>query len=289
MGQYSPIQSQYMFNPVALNPAFTGAENALSVVGSFRAQWIGFPGAPKTEAFTIHTPIKDKHSSVGIQIFGDQIGVNRNLGIFGLYAYRLKLTEKSTLSLGVSGGVNLVRANYSQLNVATANDELIASDSPLGVLPEFSVGAHYYTDKYFVSLSAPMFLSHEYDGTKYRISNDFNNYNIILGGGFEANLYNKMVLKPSVLFKFRANNRIQADFNAILGLNEHFDIGLSYRTEEAILVLFQARINKQFSVMYSFGFPISQLRRYSSGSHELSVKYNFLYKTKSTSPRYVGW
>lgn len=277
-----------MFNGIAMNPAYTGSENTMSVVGTFRAQWLGFPGAPTTEALTIHAPLKKETSSVGVQLFADQIGVNKNLGIFGSYAYRVQFNN-STLSAGISGGVNMVRANYSELEVNDVNDQSIAGDSPLGVLPEFSLGAHYNTNSYFVSLSIPMFLGHEYDGSRFRIQNDFKNYNVLLGGGYVLPLRNQTMLKPSVLFKFRAQNRMQADLNLRYTLNDQFDVGVSYRTEEAIMALFEARINKQFSVMYSFGVPISKLAKYSFGSHELSVKYNLMYKTQTTSPRFLGW
>jgi len=288
-GQYSPLQSQYMFNGIALNPALTGSEQTLSIVGSFRSQWTGFRGAPKTEVLTAHAPLKNKSSAFGVQIYGDQIGVSRNLGIYGMYAYNFKIGNASNLSLGISGGINMVREFYDKLDLASQNDLLLSGTSPLGVLPNFSLGAHYATSKYFVSFSIPMFLSHNFDGAKFRVQNDFNNYNFLLGGGYDFELKNKMHLKPSVLLKYRANNRLQADINLKLRINEIIDVGATYRTEEAMVLFFEGRINQQFSAMYSFGLPLSSLIKYSYGSHEISVKYNFMYKTKSASPRYLGW
>jgi len=288
-GQYSPLQSHYLFNGIALNPALTGSEQTLSVAGSFRYQWSGFPGAPKTETLSIHAPIKDKNSSFGIQLFADQIGVDRNVGVYGLYAYKFKINQSSKLSLGISGGVNMLRSLNEKLNLESQTDPSFAVDSPLGVLPNFSLGAHYYSNKYFISLSIPMFLSHDFDGGKYRTINEFNNYNILLGGGYEFELRNSIVLKPSVLMKYKPNNRLQADINLKLKLIDYLDVGVSYRTEEAIILFFEAKANRQFSLMYSFGLPISTLTKYSFGSHEISLKYNFLYKTNSASPRHLGW
>ena len=286
--QYTTLQSQYMFNSVALNPAATGSEGAMSVVGTFRAQWVGFSGAPTTEAITLHAPLRDKNSAVGLQIFADQIGVDRNTGIFGTYSYKL-LFKSASLRIGAAAGVNLIQSNYNELDVAQAGDIQIATNTPLGILPDFSLGLHYSADKYFASFSIPMFLSHDFDETKFRLRNDFSNYNFILGGGYVFDLPNTMKLKPSALLKFRRSNRPQFDLNAKLQLNPKFDVGLSYRTEEAIVGLFEARITNQFSVMYSFGAPINSIIKYSFGSHELSVKYNFLYKKQIESPRFLGW
>ncbi|MCG8573582.1 MAG: type IX secretion system membrane protein PorP/SprF [Flavobacteriales bacterium] len=286
--QYVPMQSQYLFNGVALNPAATGSEDAFSLVGSFRAQWLGFDGAPTTQSITAHAPMKKQNSALGVQFFADQIGVSRNTGIFGSYAYRLRF-KRSQLAFGISGGIFMFKSYYSQLNVNDLDDGEIAVDSPLGVLPDASFGIHFHGEKYFLSLSAPYFLSHDFDGSKFRITNDFKNYNLMFGGGYEFHMAGGNKFKPSVLLKYRYNNPLQTDFNLVLTANKVVDIGLSYRTDEALIALLEIRPTKQFSFMYSLGFPLSPLWRYTYGSHEFSLKYNFLYKSKMSGPRFLGW
>ena len=286
--QLIPLQSQYMFNGIALNPAYTGSEDAMSIVGSLRAQWVGFPGAPRTEAITIHAPLKKMKSSIGLQVYGDQIGIDRNTGVFGSYAYRLKLNQGS-LNFGVSGGLNFVRSKYSELDVNQTQDILLINDSPLGLLPDVSFGVHYNTDNFFVSASLPQFLSHNFDGTKFKIRNEIDNYSYMLGGGYLLKLKNGITFKPSILAKMRLKTKPQFDFNLMTSFNETFDFGLSYRTQEAIIGLVQFNINQQFSIMYSGGAPLSPILKYTFGSHELSLKYTFKYKTQITSPRFLGW
>lgn len=286
--QHVPLQSQYMFNGIALNPAYTGSEDALSIVGTFRAQWVGFPGAPLTQAVTAHAPIKRTNSSIGIQIYADQIGVSRNTGIFGSYSYRLGF-HKTALIFGASGGVNFIKTRFSELTGNDAADPLVMNDSPLGVLPDFSFGMHYYGEKFFLSFSAPMFLSHEYDGLKFKLENNFRNYNLMLGGGYVFKLKNEMELKPSVLAKYKADSNPQVDINLMVTFNKTIDIGVSYRTQEAIIGLIKINANDQLSFMYSFGLPLSPILKYTYGSHELSVKYNFIFRSPLTSPRFLGY
>ncbi len=287
-GQYSSLQSQYMFNPIAMNPAATGSEGVMSIVGTFRAQWIGFPGAPTTEALTAHAPLKNLNSSVGIQLFADQIGVDNRTTLNGLYSYRFRLNN-ANFRLGLSGGLSFVQSNYSELNVFTPEDDEILSNTPVGVLPNFGFGMYYTAEKYFLSFSIPTLLGHRYEDNRFRSFSDVSNYNLLLGGGYEFQLKNEMGLKPSVLLKLRSNNRPQVDFNAKLTLNPIFDVGLSYRTEEALIGMFEAKVTNQFSIMYSFGMPLSVIAKTSFGSHELSVKYNFVYKSNSEGPRFSGW
>jgi type IX secretion system PorP/SprF family membrane protein len=288
VAQHVPLQSQYMFNAVALNPAFTGSEEALSIVGSYRAQWVGFDGAPSTQTLTAHAPLKQTNSAVGLQLFADQIGVDRRTGIFGSYSYKLKF-DKSWLTFGMAGGINFLRSYYTRLDVVDNNDQNLMSDSPLGVLPEFSFGAHYYTDKYFLSFSVPKFLTHDYVNSKFKVRNDFKNYNYMFGGGVVFNLSNGSKIKPSVLAKYRADSDMQFDFNVMALLNKAIDVGVSYRTSEAIIGLVEIRPTQQLGIMYSFGMPLSTINQYSNGSHEISLKYTFLYKTKIADPRFLGW
>jgi type IX secretion system PorP/SprF family membrane protein len=274
-----------MFNGVALNPAFTGSENTMSVVGSFRFQWTGVNGAPSTQSLTAHAPLKKNNNALGIQVFNDQIGVERNTGIFGLYSYRIK-QSKGALIFGVKGGVNFRKIGYSKLNVNDLGDTGIETDTPLGILPNFSFGMHYFTKKYFVSFAIPTLVNHKFDANAFKISN---NYNLTFGAGVVLNSFKNIEFKPSFLMKYNTENRLQFDLNLMTKFNEGFSLGASYRTKEAIIFLFNIEASKQLSVMYSFGLPINKLLTHTYGSHELSLKYTFLYKTNISNPRVLGW
>jgi len=286
--QHTPLLSQYMFNSVALNPAFTGNDGAFSITSSNRLQWIGFDGAPKTFSLIGHAPLKKTNSAMGIQIFADEIGIDRKIGLSGSYSYKIPL-NKNSLSLGLAGGINLQKSYFSRLNVIDQGDEAIMIDSPLGIMPDLSFGAHYYGKNYFASFSIPMMLTHSYKNGHYKVSNEVNNYNFMLGGGIEIKVNNELKIEPSILTKYRVNLTPQMDVNIMGKYKEFIEIGVSYRTQEAIVGLFKINLDHQISMMYSFGAPISKIGNYSNGSHELGLKYIFLYKSKIAGPRSFGW
>lgn len=287
-GQFTPLQSQYLFNGIGLNPAYTGSEDAFSVSGSFRGQWLGLKGAPRTETLTAHTPLKNLNSAVGLQVFADQIGVDRNTGFFASYAYRLRF-ENSTLAFGVAAGMNMVKTNFTELSPTDEFDPLLQGDTPLSILPDFSFGIHYYGDRAFASFAIPQFLSHKLNGMKYRISNDFSDYNYTLGGGYKFDLFREGAIKPSILAKYKVGRQIQFDFNLMVAFNPGLEIGLAYRTSEAAMLMVKVNPTKQFQIMYSLGVPMNSLLSYTYGSHEIGLKYNFKYITKAQSPRFLGW
>ena len=286
--QHLPLQSHYMFNGVALNPAFTGSENTFSLVGSYSNQWVGIEGAPTTQYITAHAPLKKIKSAIGMQLYSDRIGVDRNTGIFGNYAYKI-LLDNASLTFGLSGGVVLRRSIFSELAVVDNGDEVISENSPLGVLPDFSFGTHYHTNKAFVSFALPMFLSHKFENNKFYMRNEFSNYNFTFGGGYLVKVNPKVHLKPSTLIKYRANNKIQFDFNLMAEFNKSVSLGISYRTQESIIGLLKLKLSEQFYLMYSYGININNLVYYNKGSHEVSLKYNFRYKTSASNPRFLAW
>ena len=286
--QLSPIRTQYMFNGIPLNPALTGSEEAWSISGSFRAQWIGFPGAPLTQSLSAHSPLKNESSAIGMQIFADQIGVDRNTGVYGSYAYRIKMND-AQLSFGLAAGLNLVRSYHSQLSTYDSGDQQFSADSPLSILPNTSFGAYYGSKKFFVSLSIPFMFSNKIENGQNVMTHDPRSYNILLGSGASFKVGSKTLLKPSLLMKYNQSATIQFDVNVMGEFNKFFEAGLSYRTSESIIALFKINANQQLSFMYSIGIPMGELMSYSSGSHELGIKYTFLHKTKAQNPRYLKW
>lgn len=46
--QQDKLFSQYMFNMMALNPAYAGSRDVLSATALYRNQWGGMTGAPQT-------------------------------------------------------------------------------------------------------------------------------------------------------------------------------------------------------------------------------------------------
>src|SRR5688500_4614250 len=103
--QQNAMYTQYMFNTLAINPAYAGSRNVISAAALLRTQWTGIDGAPKTQTFTIDAPINKKKIGLGFQIFSDKLGKTSNTGAAASYAYRIRM-DKASLSFGLQGSVN---------------------------------------------------------------------------------------------------------------------------------------------------------------------------------------
>ncbi len=80
---------------------------------------------------------------------------------------------------------------------------------------------------------------------------------------------------------------ISFDLTANFLFYEKFWLGAMYRHEDAVGALVQYLITNDFSIGYSYDYPISEMRNYSGGSHEFMIGYEFGNKLKGIrSPRY---
>ncbi|MFT4679084.1 MAG: type IX secretion system PorP/SprF family membrane protein [Flavobacteriales bacterium] len=284
--QHVPVVSQYMLNGLPLNPAFTGSRDALSIAGSYRNQWTGYEGAPVNQTFGIHTPLKNDAIGVGLLLFNDHIGVSNESGVHAMASYRLKLGE-GKLSFGLSGGISNYRNQWSNVVTTDSGDRVFSSGNDQYILPNFSAGMYYYTKSYYVSLSSPFILSQKYSGVnEYRASNNFSHYNILLNAGWKYNLNQNFSVIPSAMLKVGPGSPMQLDVNAMVGYKEIVEAGFSYRTGDAIIALVKMHPTGQFTVGYAFDYTISNLGTYTGVSHEVTLMYDFKYKTNISSPRF---
>src|SRR6478735_8298413 len=86
MAQQNVQFTQYMFNGLVINPAYAGADEALSLTFIHRSQWTGMDNAPTTQTLAAHTLIKKKQLGAGLTVVNDRVGVHKNLTILNSYA-----------------------------------------------------------------------------------------------------------------------------------------------------------------------------------------------------------
>jgi type IX secretion system PorP/SprF family membrane protein len=171
--QQVPMYTHYMYNTLAVNPAYAGSRDALTLTGLYRSQWVGFKGAPETQTFTMHTPLRNEHIGLGLAVVNDKIGPVNNTSVVGDFAYRIKLNEKSKLAFGISAGANLFQANLSALNLDQQTDPTFQNNVNNHVTPNVGFGAYYSRERFYAGVSSPCLLQNTYsiatkaDGTTF--------------------------------------------------------------------------------------------------------------------------
>jgi type IX secretion system PorP/SprF family membrane protein len=275
--QHSNQYSQYMFNGLVINPAFAGADEVLNATILCRDQWVGLDGAPKTASLSIHTPLVNRKLNVGINMISDNYGITHKNVFTGVFAYKIKF-RASSLSFGVQGGIDVNRSNWDMVKTTEAGDNAFMGQKERSTIPVAGAGVYYRAKNYIAGFSAPSLLQFGKDSRM--IYKPF-----LLNTGFIYRYSESFVLKPSVLVKYIRNAPVEADFN----LNSYYKnigLGISYRTNDAIVFMLEYSIHEQFRIGYAYDLTFSKLRTYNKGTHEIMLRYEFGYKVNTVSPRY---
>lgn len=281
--------SQYMFNGLVLNPAYAGSKEFVSTAIAVRKQWAGFEGAPFSQSASIHGLLKNKKVGLGFMIVNDHIGITNSTEVYGSYAYHLRF-RKSRLAMGIQAGITSYTSKLSDLVFWDPNDKVYEIPTLSSLLPNFGGGIYYYSEYYYAGLSLPFSISYsplDNLGVKI-IDNGYNltrHYYFTAGGMIGKS--RTLKARPSVLVKYVENAPVQYDLNLNFLINEIFWVGASYRSEDAVVAIFEFQASRKLRIGYSADYTLGRLKNYSAGSHEIMLGYDFGYNIlKMKTPRY---
>jgi type IX secretion system PorP/SprF family membrane protein len=284
-GQLTPVTNQYVLNPLTINPAFAGSRGALNIAAFYRRQWVGITGAPETMTFSMDAPLNDEKIGLGLIIVNDKIGVTKETQFMSNYAYKIKIKD-GVLSFGLGAGIITTNTAWSDLIVQDPGDEIYLVDSRVFIVPDFNFGIYYSYKNYFAGLSIPKLLGYQfnYDKNKYTLLVNPGQYYYLFNTGYVFNLTSKMKFFPSTLVTFSPGEKILYDINAHFNFSDRLWVGASYRSNRSVAGLLQFSLNNQLRVAYTYDFDIGRLGRYSNGSHEIMLRYEFRYRVDVVNP-----
>jgi len=299
-GQTEPTYSQYIMNGFLINPSFAGRDGYTTVNLTVREQWLGLSGAPSTYAASFQTrilknsfiskstavrkkiikPTKGGKVGLGGYIFNDNNGIMKRTGMLLAYSYHIPMGRTGGIPNDLSFGLAL---KAYQFNVNTNGaildntfDPLLNSYDRTKYFPDFNFGASFTTSKYYVGFAMTNLLrgSLVFADTSKTKSSELGGY--YLTGGYKFPLSPDWILEPSAFIKASDMffTSIQLDLTARVYYREDYWAGISYRTNDAIVALMGIKVDR-FYFAYAFDFTLTDIRRESYGTHELSIAVKF--------------
>jgi len=276
--QQNPNFSQYMFNKLYFNPAYSGVEGVSKVSLLYRDQWFGYQptfdegGAPKTTLFTFTAPILRFRSGVGFYVMDDQLGPQNNLEIQASYAYHLVIGE-AKMSFGIKAGIFSQTIDFNQYRAIHPDDPLILEGKESQIRPDMGVGVHYQSEKYYGGIGLQHILKSQFDFGSDSLRNPMENH-MVATAGYHYQLNYDVVLTPSFIFNTDFNS-ISFDLSMLAHYKEKLWGGLSYRQSEAVVGLIGYSFLKDnaLGIGYSFDYVISAQDAKQPTSHEIQLSY----------------
>lgn len=289
-GQQDPMFTHYMYNTLSVNPAYAGSRDALTVTLLHRNQWVSFPGAPKTSTITLHSPVFHENVGAGFSLIHDVLGDTKFTSMYADFAFRVKLTQKSNLTFGLKGGVDLYSANFSNIDLDQYDDPSFQYNFYNKALPNFGFGLYYtYNNRFYAGVSIPRLLEHKFIGENTLISNGIlkGHYYFITGASIKMSRF--VEFKPAALVKMTVGAPMQVDVTALFELYKRINFGLMYRSNDGVGALVGIYLFDKLLLGYSYDFSFTNTTsRYNEGSHEIMLRYDFIFSShhRIKSPRY---
>lgn len=283
IAQQQPLYSQYMFNGVVINPAHIATENEYSnITLMHRQQWVGIPGAPKTNTLSFSTPINATKTSLGLLAVQDKAGVNTQTEIAILVSQSINLAENAYLAIGASAGANFLKQDDLLLNAS--NDPLFDKNIS-STRGDVGFGITFFTDRFFVGLSAPSFRKLSLiNSSNYDIKGDSHYY---ISSGYLFDLTPIIKFKPTVLLKKIGESQITGEITANILLNNVIWIGAGWRQSESLIGMTQFQFTNSIKLCYSYDYVTKrELQTVQQGSHEVALSFRFGSKGRIVSPSY---
>lgn len=274
--QQDPHYTQYMYNMSVINPAYaTDEPEQINLGALYRAQWIGVEGAPTTGMFFAHKPISN-NVEMGVSIVHDQIGdVVKETSTFIDFAYVLRFKNEHKLSLGVKAGASFFDTDFNGFQYTDVNPDLAFQNNLSRIYPNIGTGVFYFTNQYYIGLSAPNMLRNTHLSRENGVvANGIEEIHYFLTGGYVFNLSDQLKLKPAFMTKAVTGAPLSFDFTTNVLIQDKFEIGAAYRVGDAVSALFNFRITPNLRVGYAYDYTLSNLTRFSSGSHELLLLFD---------------
>lgn len=282
--QQDPMYTQYMNNPLSVNPAFAGSRGVSSMTGVFRKQWLGIEGSPTTSALSYNTPVKKYNFGLGGSLLYDALGPVTQTGLYLDYSYHIRFNEKGTLSFGLMGGFNYYYVNYTGLRYNDPDVDINTMENKALFLPNFGIGTYYYTDKLYLGLSVPKLLRNSLDKT-LDTGDHLNReeWHVFFLGGYILNLTNNIDFKPSFITRYTPGAPVSLELTATFMLYDKIWLGGMYRFGDSFGGLIRWQINPQLHVGYSYDLANTTLKGFNRGTHEIFIGIDFISKDKFAS------
>ncbi|WGK65036.1 PorP/SprF family type IX secretion system membrane protein [Croceiramulus getboli] len=293
VAQQDAQYTQYMYNTVAINPAYAGNRGVLSIVGLHRSQWVGLEGAPRTQSLSVHSPIGLSNMGLGLSIVNDALGPAQETYVNVDFSYTVNTSAEGRLSFGVKAGGHILDVDFSRLNIFNPGDPRFQNNIDNKFSPNIGAGAYYHTDRFYLGVSVPNLLTTEHfdeslnsNSTSFVAEERLHYYGI---AGYTFDLSSDVKFKPSTMVKLVAGAPLQVDVSANFLLYQKLTLGAAYRWSAALSGMVGFQVSDGLMIGFAYDRETTELGEtiYNDGSYEVFLRFElFREYDRMLTPRF---
>lgn len=273
-GQQFLYFNHVYLNQNTINPSLTGMSGQANLSLIQKNTLTGIPGNPRTLYLNANGPIKN-NTGVGISLYRESLGITSKTGIYGSYAYRLRIDEIQSINFGFSAGALQFAIDPDMAEADNANDPLLVNKNFRSSTFDGSLGAFYKNNRLEAGLSV-----FQVFGKKTEMAQTVNfNLEKNVVGSFKYNIPlnpNKdFTLSPMVIARY-SKSVLPQEMLFIFNYRDRLWFVPSYSTAGLFGMAVSVKLYNSLNIGYANEMYIKQpVRGNQRGGHEIMVSYSF--------------
>jgi len=272
--QQMPFTESYYMDKYSLSSSYAGHFNSGSFFSTFRSDWSGISGGPKTLRLS-YSDLLMKNAAYGGKIIYDKAGIFKQLYVMGTYSYSLRIVNEHKVLLALSVGIYKNRINFSEYY----NDPNYNID-PVMIQQDVSSKLKFMSDFSALYLfkgveAGIMFANINFGDAKYKevdvTYKPLANYQLHAIYSFHIN--NRWEINPLIYLRGGKFIKSQVGIASKVSYQDNLWGSLTFRDPGIWGFGFGVNIAKGIKFSYNFNFASSVALNFYN-SHEISIGVN---------------
>ena len=259
------------------NPSTAGSQGSM-VGASYRTQWSGFSGAPKTATVFGAFDMPNHNIGIGGYIYNDKTGPTSRTGLQLAFAKHIPTRNGGRFSVGIEAKGLQYSIDRAKLMATLGSDPALGtSDNKFKFDAGF--GISYTGKKLQLGVSVSQLVQSKldfYTGTLTPTEEARLYRHYYFHGKYKWSVDDATTITPHFLVTYLPNAPTDYQFGVRVEHNEIFWWGVGYRAKQSFMLSAGVNVNKKFTIGYAFDIYSTPISVYDQGAnaHEILLRYN---------------
>ena len=270
--------SFYEVQGIIHNPSMAGSTGKGMIGATYRSQWSGISGAPKTATIFGSIALPEHNIGLGGYLYNDKTGPTSRTGIQLAFAKHVPVGNGGKFSLGIEARAQQYSIDREKLAQTIGADPAFG-DADNKFKFDAGFGISFTNDKFQVGASVSQLIQSKlayYTGSLSTTEEGRLYRHYYLHGSYKWTI-DETVITPNFLMIYLPNAPLDLQGGVRVEHNQLFWWGVGYRAQQSFMLSAGLNVNKKYTIGYSFDIYKDPVSTFDAGgnAHEILLKYNF--------------
>ncbi|HEX6192366.1 MAG TPA: type IX secretion system membrane protein PorP/SprF [Chitinophagaceae bacterium] len=272
--------SLYDMQGVLHNPSMAGTHSSSFVGATYRTQWSGISGNPRTATVFGSFKLPAQQIGLGGYVYTDKTGPTKRTGVQLAFAKHITMKNEGIFSLGIEARGIQFSLDREKLGQTLGSDPALGNTDTRFKF-DAGFGISYTGKKLQLGASASQLIQSKldfYNGnlTPTEVGRLYRHY--FFHGSYKWYPDANTSITPNFLVIYLPNAPTECQVGARVEHSEVFWWGVGYRVKQSFILSAGLKLHKKFTFGYSFDIydkPVSSFDG-GAGAHELLLRYDLI-------------